>query len=294
MKLIAKHNKEYSQGLHTWFMKLGPFADFSETDFTEHIKGNGCVDFFKRKVEERKSGNTTYTKLDLKDCANPDAVDWVDKGAVTPVKNQQQCGSCWAFSTTGSLEGRAFIATGKLPNLSEQELVDCAGSEGNQGCNGGLMDNAFKYVEKEKGLCPEKGYPYVARKHYFCSHYRSGCGTRAAPISSYTDVPHKSEEQMRAAVCAGPVSIAIEADQSSFQHYGGGVLTGKCGSQLDHGVLAVGYGTDGGNKYWKVKNSWGATWGEHGYIRLVRGTGADNGAGECGLLNAASYPVIQK
>jgi len=182
------------------------------------------------------------------------SVDWVAKGAVTPVKNQGSCGSCWAFSTTGAIEGRYFIAKGQLNSLSEQDLVDC--SKQNSGCNGGLMDYAFEFVEGNGGLCSEADYPYLARSHWFCQE--NGC-TMNDPISSYRDV-RASTSALEAAITAGPVAIAIEADQSSFQQYTGGVLTASCGSSLDHGVLAVGFGTDGSNDYWKVKNSWGSDW----------------------------------
>jgi len=223
----------------------------------------------------------------------PDSVDWVAEGKVTPVKNQGQCGSCWAFSTTGSVEARVAIATGNLVSLSEQELVDCAGAEGNHGCNGGLMDYGFEYVEQEKGLCTEDSYKYVAKtKKLECSSMRSAC-TRADPITSHKDVQQNSESQLQAAVAQGPVSIAIEADQEAFQLYKDGVLEGRCGKKLDHGVLAVGYGHDASENmdFWKVKNSWGASWGENGYIRMCRNCNKNMGAGECGLAGQPSYPV---
>merc|ERR1711988_264736 len=200
-----------------------------------------------------------------------DSVDWVAKGAVTPVKNQGQCGSCWAFSTTGSVEGAYQIATGKLLSFSEQELVDCAGSYGNQGCNGGLMDDGFKYIEA-RGDALESAYSYTGKTGTCSTSKQSDAAIKPGKVTSFNDVTTDSEPQMMAAVSKGPVSVAIEADQSGFQFYKSGVFSGACGSQLDHGVLVVGYGTDGGKDYWKVKNSWGTTWGQAGYILLARST----------------------
>jgi KDEL-tailed cysteine endopeptidase len=214
---------------------------------------------------------------------NAASLDWVAKGAVTAVKDQAQCGSCWAFSSTGSLEGAFQIATGKLTSFSEEQLVQCATKSGNQGCNGGLMDNSFKWWQQ---------YPPVLEADY---PYTSGSGTTgkctktkhtaAAKVGGFKDV--SSETAMEAALNVGPVSVAIEADKSIFQSYTSGVITGKtCGTQLDHGVLAVGYGTQGSQAYWKVKNSWGATWGVKGYVLLAKGTD------ECGIADGPpSYPT---
>lgn len=275
---IEKHNA----GNHTWTMGVTQFADMTVGEFENWLMEQGARPKTVKLESERD------VKI-LESCSDA-SVDWVAKGAVTPVKNQQQCGSCWAFSTTGSIEGRVQIATGTLQSLSEQELVDCGSETGNQGCNGGLMDDGFEYVIKHGGLCKEDSYPYLAKKQWFCSSHRSSCEGEAGKISSYKDVQVDSPDQLKAAVCAGPVSVAIEADQNAFQLYTGGVLTGDCGSKLDHGVLAVGYGTDSGKDYWKVKNSWGASWGESGYIRMERNSGKQHG--ECGILESASYPVV--
>jgi len=234
--------------------------------------------------------------------SNPSSVDWTSKGAVTPVKNQGQCGSCWAFSTTGSAEGAHQIATGKLVSFSEQELVDCAGSYGNQGCNGGLMDDGFKYLEA-KGDSSESSYAYTGKTGTCDSSKQSAAdGIKAGAVGSYHDVTTENEAQMEAAVAQQPVSVAIEADQSGFQFYKSGVFSGTCGTSLDHGVLVVGYGTDSGKDYWKVKNSWGTTWGLEGYILLEKGSNSTNGrkllggggggSDECGVLKQPSYPVI--
>eukprot|EP00483_Globobulimina_turgida_P000685 UN00685 len=217
----------------------------------------------------------------------PDSVDWTTKGVVTPVKDQGQCGSCWAFSTTGSLECDYAIKTGTLNSLSEQQLVDCAPiTDGCMGCNGGQMDGAFKYVQKNGGLCSESEYSYTA-KNGQCK--ASSCGTKYNALTGYTDVQSDSSDALMNAVAAGCVSVAIEADQTAFQHYSSGVLTGTCGTNLDHGVLVVGYGTSGSNDYWKVKNSWGASWGDQGYIDICRNCGKNGRKGECGILMEPSF-----
>jgi hypothetical protein len=228
----------------------------------------------------------------------PDSVDWSTQGAVTPVKDQGQCGSCWSFSTTGALESRCAISTGEFHSLSEQELVDCDTQD--SGCNGGLMDYGFTFAKNNGGLCEESAYPYTSgttKRRGTCED--SSCAKYCQP-TSYVDVTSDNQDDFEAALCQGPVSIAIEADQSTFQLYSSGVLTGSCGSNLDHGVLAVGFGTDSQyGDYWKVKNSWGSSWGENGYIRLCRncnmncrGIFTQKCSGQCGLMQQASYPVV--
>eukprot|EP00750_Incisomonas_marina_P016568 INCI19182.1.p1 GENE.INCI19182.1~~INCI19182.1.p1 ORF type:complete len:198 (+),score=25.94 INCI19182.1:33-596(+) len=184
-----------------------------------------------------------------------------------------------------SIEGDYEINTGNLVSFSEQDLVSCD-HNGDQGCNGGLMDNAFQWVEKN-GICAEKDYPYTSG-----TGTTGVCETKCTPVATitgYTDVPPNDEAALKVAVAKQPVSVAIEADKSVFQLYSSGVLTSDtCGTQLDHGVGIVGYGSLSGTDYWKVKNSWGSSWGMDGYILLERGTN------ECGISQSASYPTGAK
>jgi len=267
---IKNHN---AQGL-SWTMDINEFADMTWEEFkTTHMGYKRSALFHNARQTVNLSGLFTV----------PTAIDWSAKGAVTGIKNQEQCGSCWAFSTTGSTEGAVEIKTGRLTSLSEQQLVDCSDAYGNMGCNGGLMDNAFQYIIANKGICSEAEYPYTA--------VDGTCKTCSvvSTISSYKDVAQNDEAALEAAVAQGPVSVAIEADQSGFQFYSGGVFDGTCGTALDHGVLAVGYGTQGGQKFWKVKNSWGSSWGLSGYILMAKDISSTSG--QCGIAMEPSYPI---
>jgi C1A family cysteine protease len=226
----------------------------------------------------------------------PESINWVEKGGVTAVKDQGQCGSCWSFSTTGALEGAYFVKYNELPSFSEQQLVDCdtfRNGGKDMGCNGGLMDNAFSWISKNDGLCTEAEYPYTSGVTKTSGTCQTTCqNEKNSGIKSFVDVTPSSDNDMMSALAQQPVSIAIQADQKDFQLYSSGVFTGQCGTGLDHGVLAVGYGTSSGEDFYLVKNSWSSSWGDNGYIKLGRGPQYNNGDGQCGMLLQASYPVL--
>jgi hypothetical protein len=240
--------------------------------------------------------NLRGPRLYLGDIVVDQSVDWVTAGAVTPVKNQGQCGSCWSFSTTGALEGAYFIKYGELVSFSEQQLVSCDNRQHggkDMGCNGGLMDSAFSWIEKNSGLCSEQDYPYTSGDTKSAGTCETSCkNVDNSQIHSFADVPANSDDDMMATLNVQPVSIAIQADQKDFQLYSTGVFTGSCGTSLDHGVMVVGYGSKDNEDYYRVKNSWGTTWGDQGYIYLGRGKQYNNGSGQCGMLMQASYPTM--
>jgi len=271
---IINHNLEADLGMHSYRLGLNKYADLTAAEFKKQLNG------FRPELKTPAPAVHYSRPGDL-----PASVDWRDKGYVTPIKDQGQCGSCWAFSAVASLEGQHFNSSGKLVSLSEQNLVDCVTVD--YGCGGGLMDDAFKYIISNKGIDTEKSYPYEAQDDT-CRYNKKNIGSTA---KSFVDIPTGDEKALQNAVATvGPISVAIDASQYSFQLYQSGVYDEpNCSSQvLDHGVTAVGYGTTkDGVDFWLVKNSWGTSWGEQGYIQMSR-----NKNNQCGIATASSYPVV--
>ncbi|KAJ4717328.1 Cysteine proteinase [Melia azedarach] len=276
VKYIDERNKEVS----SYWLGLNKFSDLTHEEFKNEYLG--------LQVPEFSSRSNAYGEFRYKNVKNlPKAVDWRKKGAVTRVKYQGKCGGCWAFSAVAAVEGINQITTGNLTSLSEQQLIDC--DKRNRGCKGGLMHRAFQYIISNGGIHKEEDYPFQGNQ-LTCMKNLVG---EVVTISDFDYVPRKDESSLLQALANQPVSVAIEAGGSSrdFMHYSGGVFTGYCGTNLDHGVTAVGYGTDKetGLDYIIVKNSWGSNWGEGGYIRMKRNTGSPEGL--CGINMFPSFPI---
>jgi len=277
---IRTHNLEADLGLHTYTMKMNKYGDLTHGEFVKQMNGLKPA----RLPVDSKVDHHTF--LPPSNIEIPAAVDWRKQGYVTEVKDQGQCGSCWAFSATGSLEGQHFKKYAALVSLSEQNLVDCSGKFGNMGCSGGLMDQAFEYIKANNGIDTEVSYPYEARNDV-CRFNPKNVG---ANDTGFMDIKSGSEADLQAAIATvGPISVAIDANHASFQFYHTGIYNEpQCSpTQLDHGVLAVGYDTTGTQDYYIVKNSWGKSWGNAGYIWMTR-----NKNNQCGIATMSSYPLV--
>lgn len=277
-QMINSHNKRYAAGEETFEMGVNEFTDLRPEEFERLYLS---------------SLNVTDLKSDIDYIFNPspnvgisNSIDWRSRGAVTRVKYQGSCGSCWAFSTTGALESHHFIKTRKLVSLSEQNLVDCARGfqYNNRGCSGGWPASALTYVKNNGGINTNRSYPYEAKDNK-CRFNKNNIG---AKVTRVVGIQKGSESQLAKAVAEkGPVSVCVDASQ--FQFYKGGVFNrASCTRSVNHAVLVVGYGTSkNAGDFWIVKNSWGTSWGDKGYIRMAR-----NRRNQCQIANFAVYPVV--
>lgn len=276
LKQISTHNLEASLGVHTYELAMNHLGDMTSEEVVQKMTGL-------KLPSARPSSNDTLYVPEWEGRV-PDSVDYRKKGYVTPVKNQGECGSCWAFSSAGALEGQLKKKTGKLLTLSPQNLVDCVSE--NNGCGGGYMTNAFRYVQTNGGIDSEDAYPYVGQDES-CMYNATA---KAAKCRGYKEIPVGNEKALKRAVArVGPISVAIDASLTSFQFYSRGVYYDKnCDSEnVNHAVLVVGYGIQKGHKHWILKNSWGESWGNKGYALLAR-----NKNNACGITNLASFPKM--
>ena len=290
-KYVKEHNKRYSSPKE-YLYRFGIFQQRLREVETQNAQNDALYTTAINKFSDltKEEFLTKYTGLRLSQApknveyintlSQTAGIDWRTKGAVNPIKNQGQCGSCWAFSAIAATEAAYAIAGNTLTSFSEQQLVDCSTSQGNHGCNGGWMDYAFTYL-KAKGAQTEASYPYTARDG--TCKYDAGKSVKA--VGGFVDVAHNSATQLQVAANKSVVSIAIDA--YGIMQYKSGIFNGSCATALNHGVAVVGYGTEGTTPYWIVRNSWGTGWGDQGYFKLFRQ--ADGQAGVCGMYLACSY-----
>ncbi|XP_035285349.1 cathepsin L1-like [Anguilla anguilla] len=283
LRMVEKHNMDASHGLHSFTMGLNHLSDMMAEEVNAVL--NGLRDEEEVVEELHRHGNLTFTLPDDGKVPLPRSVDWRRKGMVSPVRDQGHCGSCWAFSVSGAMEGLMKRQTGKLVPLSPQNLLDCSSSYGNLGCNGGYLSKTFRYIIENKGIDSDSSYPYESREGK-CRYSVQG---RAGYCSGFQILQRGDERALQVAVAnVGPVSVRINA-LPSFNSYRGGVYDDpSCSSaETNHAVLVAGYGTYRGKDFWLVKNSWGTDWGESGFIRMAR-----NRNNQCGIANWPMYPTM--
>ncbi|KAI1886228.1 hypothetical protein AGOR_G00211830 [Albula goreensis] len=285
-RFIQQHNLEEAQGKHSYKLGMNQFGDLTDQEFRETMLG---LDMSSVDVSSLPVWNGTVLHT-------PEQVDWRKQGYVTPVKDQGTCNSCWAFSSTGALEGQMFKKTRRLVSLSEQNLIDCSRCYGNRGCEGGLMDNAFRYIRDKGGIASESSYPYTAEDTMLCRYSES---QRAASCKGYKILPEGENALRKALVYVGPISVSVNSSLHTFKFYESGIyFHRKCSKSPDHALLAVGYGKSIDEpdtssrakhpyKFWILKNSWGTRWGEGGYMRLAR-----DRRNHCGIGIFSVYPEV--
>ncbi|XP_058757850.1 zingipain-2-like [Vicia villosa] len=279
---IFKENLEYIEkfnnaGNKSYKLGLNPYSDLTSEEFIASHTGIKIPN----QLSSSKLGSNAIL-FDVNDNV-PTNLDWREQGAVTDVKNQGNCGCCWAFSAVAAVEGITKIKAGNLISLSEQQLLDC--DQQSHGCGGGYMDSAFQSIIQTNGIASEADYPYQEVQQ---TCQKNDQMTTAAQITSFVDA--NDEQQLLQAIAQQPISVGIKVG-SEFQSYKEGIYSGTCGTSFNHAVTAVGYGvTEDGTKYWLIKNQWGKDWGEGGYMRVLRENGDPEG--QCGIAAHASYPTI--
>ncbi|XP_063039889.1 procathepsin L-like [Engraulis encrasicolus] len=286
---VLSHNIQAEQGLQSYLMGMNQFSDMNNEEYQQAIllssfnRSNAAITANAANGAPRKAA---FYSQQQGAAVLPATVDWRQKGCVQRVKDQHQCGSCWAFAAIAVLESHTCIEHGYLPSLSEQQLLDCSRGYGNHGCHGGWEAAAFDYVRDNGGIDTDEAYPYEAKDAY-CRFKPSGVG---ALCHGHVELPYGNEEALKETVAfVGPVAVAINAGRPSFQHYVSGIYNDPhCSKTItNHVVLIVGYGTEDGKDYWLVKNSWGAHWGDHGYLKMSR-----NQNNQCGVASYATYPQV--
>ena len=281
-KAYVEHHNSHTHE-HGFALGMNKFADMEKGEMKQRLG------FRASKIHEEEM-KRHLVRSHLFKGPLPPSVDWRDHGAVLEVKNQGQCGSCWSFGVTGTIEGQNYLKNNLKVPLSEQNLMDCSRSYGNNGCNGGNVISSYIYIINNTGIDTEASYPYTASDYGLCKYNRTFKG---ASITNYKLLPYGDEDALTAAIASiGPIAVSIDASNMTFQLYNGtGVYyEPSCKSSLldlDHSVLAVGYGSENGKDFYIVKNSWGASWGAEGYIKMAR-----NRNNNCGIATLPSYPIM--
>ncbi|KAF5282974.1 hypothetical protein FQA39_LY04845 [Lamprigera yunnana] len=282
---VSKFNQEYGSGLHTFVQKLNNFADLLHHEFNKQLNG------FNRTITDKPGPERTSSAfIKSANVGLPESVNWKEIGAVTSVKNQGTCGACYAFAAAGALEGQMFRRSGYLINLSPQNLIDCTEAYTNNGCIGGVIEYTYEYIKDNKGIDTEDFYPYEGKDGFQCRYRPEGYG---AHTTGYILIDENDEQALEMAVATiGPVAVAIDASQDSFQFYSDGVyFDPQCKSSiedLNHAVLVVGFDVEpNGQKYWLIKNSYGSEWGIGGYMKIAKFSN-----NLCGIASYASYPLV--
>jgi cathepsin L len=279
--LVDRNNAAFNAGRSGFESAVNAFADLTNTEFLRQLTG-----LRKSQRGEEKVKRLRKAPQKSKNARIPKAFDWREKGGVTPVKFQGDCGSCWSFAAAGAIEGHVFRKTGRLPNLSEQNLVDCGEEDdGLAGCDGGFQEYAFQFVTQQRGIAVNEKYPYVDRKD--TCHYTDSL--KGAQITGFATIPPNDEQTMKEVVATlGPLACSINGLESLLLYKKGIYNDEECNQgEVNHSVLVVGYGSEKGEDYWIIKNSWDSVWGEDGYFRLPRGKNF------CGIATECSYPVLE-